>query len=127
MTTKKQNELNFAFSEGFKLVRVRTRGAGLSMQQKFECLKSNGADKVFENECLARVAVKKNFAGRARVVGFELLSVDFKHKSFVPKDKVLKIDILAENLKGLQAVQNAENGQRTTDNRTRTTDNGGQI
>lgn len=106
MTNKKQNELNFAFGEGFKLARVVTRGAGLSMEQKFQCFTSTGADKEFVNECLVRVAVKKNFAGRARVEGVELLSCDFKYKAFVSKDKVIKIDILAEDLSGLKAHKN---------------------
>lgn len=116
MTNKKQNELNFAFGEGFKLARVVTRGAGLSMEQKFKCFTSTGADKEFVNECLVRRALKKSFAGNKGVWGFELLSTDFKHKAFVPKDKVLKIDILARDLKGLQAVQSAEHGLQRTDN-----------
>lgn len=98
MKTKKECALNFAFGEGFKLAKITTRGAGLSMSQQFEALKSGGFDKKFVNECLVRTAFKKG------VEGFELLSTDFKHKAFVSKDKVSELVILASDLKGLQKM-----------------------
>lgn len=98
--TKGQNELNFALGEGFKLARVITRGAGLSMAQQFEALSSKGAQKAFTNECFVCGALKKG------VWGVELLSRDFKHRVFVPKDKIKTIDILAQDLRGLQNTDN---------------------
>lgn len=102
--TKGQNELNFALGEGFKLARVVTRGAGLSMAQQFEALSSKGAQKAFTNECFVCGTFKKG------VWGVELLSRDFKHKVFVPKDKVQTIDILAQDLRGF-----AEHGQQNAE------------
>lgn len=81
----------------FKLVKVITRGVGLTIKQQFEALSSKGEDKEFINECFICFAVKN------KVNGFELLSKDFKYKIFVEKDKVVKFIILADDLKALNS------------------------
>lgn len=85
----------------FKLARVITCGVGLTMKQQFEALSSKGEDKEFANECFVRETLKND------IVGFELLSKDFKIKVFVPKEKILSLVILSDDLKALQK-ENAE-------------------
>lgn len=72
----------------YKLARIFTRGVGLGLKQSFEALKSTGAEMVFENKCFISEDEK----------GINLLSKDFKHKAFVPKDKVVSMEILAGDL-----------------------------
>lgn len=84
----------------FKLARVITCGVGLTMKQQFEALSSKGEDKSFINECFVRRTLKND------IVGFELLSKDFKVRVFVPKEKILSLVILSEDLQRLQKAPN---------------------
>lgn len=81
----------------YKLANIVTRGVGLDLKQRFEALKKDGADKVFKNKCFISKTEK----------GVWLLSKDFKFEIFAPKERVLSVEILAQNL--VQMYANAQN------------------
>ena len=91
---KNQNDKNadLAFNCGWALASVQTQGVGLGLKQSFEALQSSGANKVFENVCFYRGSVKDG------ILGVELLRKNFKTKAFVPKDRLISLEVLAVNL-----------------------------
>lgn len=81
--------------QGYFVARVFTRGAGLTMAQRFEALKKSGQNKLFDNVCFVRVENGK----------FTLLSLDYKERVSLGTDKVISVEILARDLKELQALR----------------------
>lgn len=81
--------------KSFKLCKIKARGVGLSFDERLQALKSG-----FKAVSILKCFVKNGF--KDGVVGYELMSVDFKNKSFVNEKDIVEFEILASNLKELK-------------------------